>query len=332
MTSLTPLKCIFDIEYGNQLDRNKLSLDDDGTHFISRSSQNLGIDCKVSAIEGLEPYPKGLITVSLGGTYLLSSFVQPEPFYTAQNIKVLRPKSDMSFRQKVFYCCAIARNRFRYTSHGREANKTLYNLLVPDDIPGWVGSIEIPEISGKPASLENRNLFESDWKWFRIAELFDVSGSKTTPLADLEERGEGEFPYITTQDTNNGVGGFYDYYTENKDGRGLLTVESAVIGYCTYQNRPFSASDHVEVLYPKFRMDSYIAMFLVTILNMEQFRYNYGRKCSQTRLKRLKIKLPSKEDSPDFEFMREFIRSLPYCRRILSDPLKIFRDEGNGDT
>ena len=92
----------------------------------------------------------------------------------------------------------------------------------------------------------------------------------------------------------------------------MITVDSAVIGYCSYQNRPFSASDHVEVLIPKFDLDSYIAMFLVTILNMEQYRYNYGRKCSQTRLGKSKIKLPHKNNEPDFEFMAHYIHTLPY--------------------
>ncbi len=52
-----------------------------------------------------------------------------------------------------------------------------------------------------------------------------VKGSKTTPLLELQEYGEGRFPYVTTQATNNGVEGFYDYYTENGN---VLTVDSAV--------------------------------------------------------------------------------------------------------
>ncbi len=45
-------------------------------------------------------------------------------------------------------------------------------------------------------------------------------------------------------------------------------------------------------------MNKYIAMFLVTILNLEQYRYNYGRKASQTRLKEIKINYPQKVESP----------------------------------
>ena len=84
-----------------------------------------------------------------------------------------------------------------------------------------------------------------------------------------------------------------------------------------YQPLNFSASDHVEKLIPKFEMDKYLAMFLVTIINKEQYRYNYWRKASQTRLKERSIKLPSKTDgSPDWNFMRNYIKSLPYSASL----------------
>src|SRR3990167_2131349 len=132
---LVPLNSIFDIEYGNQFDLYKMDFDDPEINFVSRSSQNLGVVARVSKYQNFDPYPAGLITVTLGGTYLLSSFVQQEPFYTAQNIKVLTPKRKMDFKEKVFYCMAVQSNRFRYTSHGREANVTLDHLLVPKQVP-----------------------------------------------------------------------------------------------------------------------------------------------------------------------------------------------------
>ena len=83
---------------------------------------------------------------------------------------------------------------------------------------------------------------------------------------------------------------------------------------------PFSASDHVEKLIPRFKMDIYVAMFFVTIFNMEQYRYNYGRKCSQTRLKESEIRLPvDSEGKPDYNFMREYISHLGYSSNLESD-------------
>ena len=57
-------------------------------------------------------------------------------------------------------------------------------------------------------------------------------------------------------------------------------------------------------------------MFFVTILNMEKYRYNYGRKASQTRMKEISIKLPEKNGSPDFLYMENYIKSLPYSKSL----------------
>jgi len=318
--SLVPLNTIFDVQYGNQLDLYKLDVNPGSNiNFISRSSQNLGAVCKVSKFNLIEPFPAGLITVTLGGTYLLSSFVQQEKFYTAQNIKVLTPKRKMSFNEKIFYCKAIELNRKKYTSHGREANKTLDTTLVPEKVPDRFIKIKIGEIdkTSKDSVVDKKfNLKIKKWKLFNLTRsggLFRIKGSTTTPVMELEEYGKGGYPHITTQATNNGTEGHYDFYSEEGN---VLTVDSAVLGYCAYQRLPFSASDHVEKLIPKFKINKYIAMFLVTILNLEQYRYNYGRKCSQTRMEKINIRLPERNGNPDFEFMEDYIKSLPYSSSL----------------
>lgn len=315
------LNSLFHIEYGNQADLNKLERvsSTNGIRFISRSSENLGFQCYVKKDKKFKVYEKGLITVTLGGTYVLSAFVQPDEFITGQNVKVLRPIVPMSDIQKYFYCFAIASNRFRYTSHGREANKTLDKLLVPDinEIPDWVYSdLKIPEPSPASVHIKKISINDREWKLFDISYLFKVTGSKTTPQAKLDKLGIGKYPYVTTQATNNGIEGFYDFFTEEGN---VLTIDSAVVGYCSYQSMPFSASDHVEVLKPKFPMNPFIALFLVTIFNKEQYRYSYGRKASQTRLKSGKIRLPANPNGePDFLFMEYYIKSLPYSVTLLN--------------
>ena len=156
-------------------------------------------------------------------------------------------------------------------------------------------------------------LDKNNWSYFKLSDLFKITGSKTTSVIVLEEYGNGDFPYVTTQASNNGVEGFYDYSTEEGN---VLTIDSAVLGYCSYQPFDFSASDHVEKLSPKFNMNKYIAIFLVTIINLDQYRYNYGRKCSQSRMKEIQIKLPQKNDKPDWQFMEKYIKSLPYSSSL----------------
>ena len=156
------------------------------------------------------------------------------------------------------------------------------------------------------------------WKFFPLTDLFKVAGSTTTPLDTLLETEnasseELKYPYVTTRASNNGVDNYFPYYTEDvsiSGGGGVLTVDSATIGYVSYQNQNFSASDHVEVLSPEFVMDKYIACFIQTILNMEQFRYSYGRKFTQIRIRNTKLFLPAIDETPDYEMMKSMIRNI----------------------
>lgn len=152
------------------------------------------------------------------------------------------------------------------------------------------------------------------WQKFKLEHLFEVKGTKTTKLDDLNLTGIGKHPYVTTQSVNNGVAGYYNLFTEKGN---VLTADSAVVGFCSYQENDFSASDHVEKLLPKFEMNKYIAMFLTTIINLENYRYSYGRKFNQTKIKDTLIKLPvNSQGNPDWQFMENYIKSLPYSDLI----------------
>lgn len=148
----------------------------------------------------------------------------------------------------------------------------------------------------------------SNWKIFKLEELFDISGTKTTSLDDLREYGNGKYPYVTTQSTNNGVAGFFNYFTENGN---VLVMDSAVAGFCSYQEENFSASDHVEKLVPRFKLNQYIGLFLASVINLNRYRFSYGRKANQKQIKSLEIKLPvTKESQIDWNCIENFMKGL----------------------
>jgi len=125
---MVELQTLFTIEYGNKLDLNKLELDPKGIDFVSRTSKNNGISARVKEIAGITKMPVGSISVSLGGSKLLSSFVQDNQFYTSQNVAVLIPRAEMTLQEKLYICLCIERNRFRYSAFGREANRTIKTM------------------------------------------------------------------------------------------------------------------------------------------------------------------------------------------------------------
>ena len=107
---------LFEIDSGTKLDKAKMDTSAEEVDFVGRSNFNNGITQKVRRIEGLAPYPKGSLTLALGGAYLGSCFVQEQPFYTSQNVVVLIPKTEMSFLCKQFIATAIfkeSQNNYR---------------------------------------------------------------------------------------------------------------------------------------------------------------------------------------------------------------------------
>lgn len=170
------------------------------------------------------------------------------------------------------------------------------------------------KVSKESYSSKKLELDFGKWKEITVDDLFTVTGSKTTGKKILDEDHKGnKYPYVTTQASNNGVRGFYDFYTDEGN---ILTADSAVLGFYSYQPLNFSASDHVEKLVPKFNLNVYNAIFLVTVLNMEQYRYSYGRKLNQDRIRETKIKLPFNGNIVDWNFIENYIKGLFYSKHI----------------
>ena len=204
---MSKLSELFTIVYGNKFDLNKMIISDENEderiNFVSRTSKNLGVVTSVKRYKGIEPYPAGLITIALGGA-ILSSFVQQRPFYTAQNIVVLTPIKEMLFQEKIFYCQCINRNKYKYSTFGREANRTIKDLNLPDKIPNWIGQIKEDDTDlSKPLSTKKLSPYDRRWGWFRYDQLFSIERGKGARKDKLSE--DGQTPVITSIDKNNGL-------------------------------------------------------------------------------------------------------------------------------
>lgn len=138
--NLVKLSKLFDVKYGVNLELNKLEQAPEGINFVSRSAQNNGVSAKVKRLADVEPIEAGVLTVAGGGS-VLETFVQPEPFYSGRDLYYLRPLVAMSLPQKLYYCMCIRANKYRY-NYGRQANRTLRDIMVPamDEIPDWVSA------------------------------------------------------------------------------------------------------------------------------------------------------------------------------------------------
>ncbi|MDR1581738.1 MAG: restriction endonuclease subunit S [Prevotellaceae bacterium] len=118
---------IFEIKNSQSLELMNCEQILNGICFVSRTEKNNGIAARIEQLDDLEPMPTGAITVALSGS-VLSSFYQDEPFYTAFHIACLYPKQNLTRKQMIYYALIIEQNKYRY-NFGRQANKTLKNIL-----------------------------------------------------------------------------------------------------------------------------------------------------------------------------------------------------------
>ncbi|MDR0733411.1 MAG: restriction endonuclease subunit S [Dysgonamonadaceae bacterium] len=308
---------IFDIKYGSQLDLNKCVICEkpEGYNFVNRSSKNCGVSARILEEGNKKPFPAGLITVAMGGS-VLSSFVQQEPFYTGQNVKVLKPKQEMSDLLKLYYCYCIEQNIYRFSTFGREANVSFGSIIVPDieDMPQELNNIEISdyEFDKKPIIDKKIELNTEKWEWFNLYDTyFEMFAGKYYPKDSFSV---GKTPLISTSKIENGVMAFTDLRPTFK---GNCITIGKVEMTTFYQPLPFCATADVTVLAPKFEMSKYCALFLQIILGAEKYRWTYGNQIRLNDCQKIKIKLPITSDGlPDWQFMEDYIKSLPYSGNI----------------
>lgn len=126
---------LFEIDSGSKLDKSKMTCNNPSIQFIGRSNSNNGITMIVDKINGIAPYLAGNLTLSLGGEYLGACFVQEKPFYTSQNVVVLKPKKKMSYFTKKFIATVIFKEtQTHYKAFIDELNrhlKTDFSFYLP---------------------------------------------------------------------------------------------------------------------------------------------------------------------------------------------------------
>lgn len=320
---LVPLNTIFEIEYGNSFDLTMLILcNEDSTeriNYVSRTRENNGVSAIVERIEDIEPFSAGLITVAGSGNSVLETCIQPFPFYTGYHVFVLSPKTKMTDLEKLFYCYCLKMNRYKY-SFGRQANRTLKNILVPSKIPKEFELLNIDHLNNITPNSLNEKEFKIDtikWEYFNITDIFQIEKCKCSSAADLLDDGDDIY-YIGAKKDDNGI---MNKVVLNEDlvskGNCIVFIGDGQgsVGYTTYQPKDFIGSTTLSCGY-NCNLNKFNALFLVTVLDKERFKYSFGRKYGKTQLQKAKIKLPSKKGSPDFEYMENYIKSLPYSSSL----------------
>lgn len=322
---MVELQELFNIEYGNSLDLNKLTQKQNGINFVSRTAKNNGVSARVKEVTDVKKIPKGSITVSLGGS-VLEAFLQFDDYYTGYHIFCLTPKDgvEMSDEIKLFYCACIRANKYRY-SYGRQANRTLKNLLVPSlkDVPKWVCNVDLSLYEGieKPKDSVSKTALPSLCKTVKIEEIFTITnGIAVTGLKEQEKPFKNSIMYVRPAATQARTLRSYiakSSVAENKIfPEGSLFVSTNGEGSHSYSyvsTSEFVPNSDVSVLTPKREMSIQEKLFYAQCITSNRYLFSYGRKPKGKKLKSIKVPLLEGED---IEKVINYINGLPYSTNI----------------
>lgn len=306
---------VFDLRYGQSLELNALTQVDapSGVNFVSRAMGDNGVTARVET--SASPAEAGEISVALGGNGVLSSFVQPEPFVCGRDVMILAAKNpSMSLTEKLWWCRCIWENRYRF-SYGRQANRTLASLMVPDECPDWALRMQVPAHEGLATSESPRVGLQplDDWKPFRLNALFEVKKGKRVTKAN---RRPGDTRFIGASEKNNGITDMCDL-DPIFPAHSLSVPYNGSVGYAFYQDEPFFASDDVQVLLPRIEVPRDALLFVAVMIRYEKDRFSYGYKWHLERMRATTVLLPALDDeTPDWVAMDRYMRGLPFSSVI----------------
>jgi hypothetical protein len=186
---------------------------------------------------------------------------------------------------------------------------------------------------GGTVNSESLELDIVNWKEFKYEDVFRIEKGYYNKKPEAGPPLNG-FYFVGASDSNNGITSWHsedeiksvsktgseDDTLDGKLYRGnCITVSNnGSVGCAFYQPIPFTCTHDVNPLYLSNQdLNKYIGLFICTIIELEKFRWAYGRKWRPVRMPSSIIKLPVNEKGdPDFQFMEDYIKSLPFSLNI----------------
>lgn len=278
---------------------------------------------KLGDVPEVKVFPSDTIYVSTDGQGSHSyAYVSSFDFVPNSNVVVLIPKQELDLVQKYYYARCITANRYRFSYGRKPKGKKLKKILLPDanEIPKWVLDYKYvsPQITLK-TDANWESVKTEQWKWFFYSYLFVPQRGNINNILGVDNKRKG-LPVISATTKNNGVIGYLGKDDGEQFPPNCTTIANTgqgSVGFPTFQEQPFYATNNITVLVPKFKCNKYIGLFLCTLIKKDRYKYSFGRILNETRVRDAKIRLPVDiEGNPDWQFMEDFIKSLPYSSNL----------------
>jgi len=174
---------------------------------------------------------------------------------------------------------------------------------------------------GSKAINKSYSLGVEKWEYFNINNIFPtIEATKGGTTGELTQG--DEIPYIAAKKNINGL----DMMCAKKSNEQFISEGNCIVfiqlgagsaGYTTYQEKDFIGMSGKTSCGYNDKLNKYNGLFLVAILDKERPKFSFGRSWTGHRLTSTKIKLPvNQKGEPDWKFMEEYIKSLPYSSNL----------------
>ena len=304
--------------------RNADLLDGGNTPVVVNSAFNNGI----GGFTTQEPTEKGGIITFSDTVDANTIFYQEKPFAGYSHVQGVYPvgewanewdKYSLLFFASCFKSTAL-RYGFDYSNKFRRDVALELKVLLPqtpDHTPDFdymedymkeITKLAAKKVEKLKGEKPQTKIDTSNWKKFKVGELFDVANGKKYPSSI---RQTGELPLISTTANNNGIS---DYIKDRNDGvySNCITVAySGSVGATFYHKEKVFVGETVIALLPKFKMNQYSGLFICSILSKINSKFSYTQKIKVLQYKNEAISLPvTPEGTPDFDYMENYMKEI----------------------
>lgn len=230
----------------------------------------------------------------------------------------------------------------QYNSDGSPLLDNTYKYSEQGYVPDWqfmedyIKSLHYKPLTTKRVNEKKIELNVSQWEDFYLGDLFDeMYKGKAYTDEDLEGIvSERVVPYITRTDMDNGCKYMANVTSDFNIEKGNAISIGDTTATCFYQKNDFITGDHMVVLRASW-LNQLRGLFFIGLFGLEKLKYSYGRAYKMDNIKKTIFKLPIQRNAdgspvidkekkyhnkgyiPDWQFMENYINSLPYSDRII---------------
>lgn len=139
---------------------------------------------------------------------------------------------------------------------------------------------------------------------YKVTNLFNYS--RGTRLIK-SNRQDGKYPLVTAGEFNQGVKGFIESNTQ-KIYNNAITIDMFCNAFVHLDD--FCCDDNILVLQSKNPINHKALFYIATVMNMDKYKFGYGKQYRMNSLEAHKILLPTLGGEINFSFMEKFIEEL----------------------